>query len=286
MESIIEGAVWGGLAGFVGGVVGVVASLAFPQKARPFVVTILAVGALSASRAFSPLQAADMLGLEPVSDWLIERRLSLADAEVQAMPESERELLDLIRELDPDLYRQMLSSGVRLASRNADADEAVSQVRQDMSEIMGQRRPLLNNAEMSALSELMIAQYQVVATVNNDWCMAYANAALPGHVTQDDLPDEFAELDMQMYRIVLQSELQGGEMLDAKIVEGFVEPAVQAVFAQYGEDAAAVFAYFENPALVYPENSCMIFTDYLAELSAQAGEQRGLLWRTLLASDQ
>lgn len=285
MDSILVAAVWGGLAGVFGGLVGSIVGLVFPQKARPIVVTVFLVGALGASRAISPLQASDMLGLEMVSDILTERQLAQAEAQIQAVPESERELLDLIRELDPELYQEMLSSTLRAVSENTDQSEAVSEVRLHMGEITGQRRPLLNNAELAIFSELMVAQYQVLSEVNNDWCMAYANAALPGHVTQDDLPDEFLELEMQLYRVILQSELQGGEMLDAKIVEGFVEPAVQTVFAQYGQDAVATFAYFENPASSYPEDSCLIFADYLAELNAQAGEKRGPLWRTLLASD-
>jgi len=285
MGSIIEGAVWGGLAGLAGALLGGLLSLIAVPKARPYVVIVCVVGLASLSRAFTPLQAAEALGLEPVSDWIVDWQLSQAESELKAMPESERELLDLIRELDPDLYQEMLSSTLRAVSENTAQSEAVSEVRLHMGEITGQRRPLLNNAELAIFSELMVAQYQVLAEVNNDWCMAYANAALPGHVTQDDLPDEFMELEMQLYRVILQSELQGGEMLDAKIVEGFVEPAVQTVFAQYGQDAVEMFTYFENPAASYPENGCLIFADYLAELSAQAGEQRGPLWRTLLASE-
>ena len=284
MESIIEGAVWGGLAGLAGALLGVVLSLIVVPKARPYVVIICVVGLASVSRAITPIQAADALGLEPVSAWIVDWRRTQMQADLDAMPSSERELLSLIRELDPEFYDELMRTSSRAMAETSNSEQAVTLARARIGEIMNARRPLLNDDEMAAFSELLIAQHQSLATEHNDWCMAMALSGLPGDVTQDDLPDAFNRLDMDAYRLVLQSDLSGGPHLDDEALQAFVIPAVQSVYAQHGEDALAVFTYFENPATPYPANACQIFVDYLTVLNETAGDSRGVMWRTMLAS--
>ncbi len=284
MESIIEGAVWGALAGSAGALLGGVLSLIVVPKARRYVMIVCVVGLVRVSRAFTPLQAADALGLEPVSDWIVDWRVTQLQADIDGMPLSERELLSLIRELDPEFYNELMLTSSRAIAESSNSEEAVTLARTRIGEIMNERRPLLNDDEMAALSEVLIAQHQSLAADHNDWCMAMALSGLPGHVTQADLPDEFNRLDMDAYRIVLQSDLEGGPHLDDEALQAFVIPAVQSVYAEHGEDALAVFTYFENPATTYPANACQIFVDYLTVLNEAAGDSRGAMWRTMLAT--
>lgn len=286
MESILDGVVWGALGGLAGGLLGGLLSLIVVPKARPFVTIICVVGMVSVSRAITPLQAADMLGLEPVSDWLVERQLSRAQADIDALSSSDREMLTLVQELDPELYRELMAMSFRAQAANKDRLQAITEGRAQFITIVSERLPLLNDAELVTWSELMIRQHQVLAEAHNDWCMALAVSALPSHVESNDVPEEFNRLDLENMRLVLESDLEGGPQLDDEALQALVTPAVQSIFAQYGEDAVAVFTYFEDPSSVYPDNACQIFVDYLSLLNDGSGDSLGPLWRTMLAMDQ
>lgn len=276
---------WAATFGAIGGVAGGLISSFLPEKIRTFSIPALVVVAVIISRLVSPAQVSDTTGQAWVVDlYGASDSAQSFDDMITHLESPEGDIIRMVREHEPEYYATLEEQAATHSESGTANSEIIDITRTNIAEFLSTKTPELSDEELAIYTRLAREQFQSLIEDHEDYCMSAARGQDLGIIDLDTLPVRYAEIEVEATRLVLESELPGGETLSREEWGPYVSEAAGNTISEFGELGQQVFQSLSDPDMQPPEGGCAVWVYNLMQIEAVEMPLRAHIWRTLLSN--